>query len=343
MKQTIKIPVADIRAFKKHASHIKRHGILPILDYIKFDNGTITKTNINEFVVQESNFSGAFLVEERILFNFVEYTHASEVLFVADGKKVILSDGSQKTISRQDDIELFPTIEQPPKEVTSLTDTILKLFGAAAKYTQEGNDDLRKSHIFIGGNTIMASDANIAFYRKIDRELPKTAIPKIVAEMVSSIDPADFSQTEKKLFFKAGKVLYGFQKTEATYIDMSSFFKFENLDSFHAPKDEIISFNEMCLSMSMIKICHPFLEIKDGRLIMSAINSDYGVDNEKEIDVVGKMEGKVQYDAGTLNRLLKTAPDEELTFCRGKGMIYITGDSGFTSLIMELIFKNDTI
>lgn len=343
MKQTFKVPTSDIRSFKKSSSHIKKNGILPILDYIKFDNGTITKTNINEFVVQESNFSGAFLVEERILFNFIEYTNATDILFLVDGKKVIISDGSQKTGSIQGDIALFPEIEQPPMETIMLTDTILKLFGSAAKYTLEGSDDLRKSHIFIGGDLILASDANIAFYRKIDRELPKTAIPRSVAERVSSIDPAAFSQTEKKLFFKAGKVLYGFQKTEATYIDMSGFFKYAKNDFFHAPKAELIAFNEMCLSMSKIKICHPFLEIVNGKLIMSAVNSDYGVDNEKEIEVVGKMEGKLQYDAATLNRLLKTAPDEELTFSRGKGMMYITGDSGFTSLIMELIFKHDTI
>lgn len=343
MKQTIKVSVSDIRSFKKHSSHIKKNGILPILEYIKFDNGTITKTNLHEFVVQESNFTGAFLVEERILFNFIEYTSALEILFVTDGKKVTISDGSQKTGSNQGDITLFPEIEQPPKETVSLTDTILKLFGSAAKYTQEGSDDLRKSHIFIGGDVILASDANIAFYRKIDRELPKTAIPRSVAERVSSIDPADFSQTEKKLFFKTGKVLYGFQKTEATYIDMSSFFKYAKGDYFHAPKSELISFNEMCLSMSKIKICHPFLEIKEGKLLMSAVNSDYGVDNEKQIDVVGKMGEKFQYDAGTLNRLLKTAPDDELTFSRVTGKMYITGDSGFTSLIMGLIFNHDTI
>jgi DNA polymerase III sliding clamp (beta) subunit (PCNA family) len=337
MKQTIKVSVADIRSFKKNSSHIKRNGLIPILDYIKFDNGTITKTNIHEFVVQESNFSGSFLVEERILFNFIEYTSASEILFSADGHKVIMSDGSQKTSSSQGDINLFPQIEQPPKETISLTDVILKLFGSAAKYTQEGSDDLRKSHIFIGGDAIVASDGFIAFYRKIDRELPKTAIPRSVAEKVSYIDPADFSQTEKKLFFKAGKVLYGFQKTEATYVDMRSFFSYSKDTSFHAPKSELISFNEMSLGMSKLKLCHPYLEVVNGKLIMSAVNSDYGVDNEKEIDVVGQMGDKFQYDAVILNRLLKTAPDEELTFSRIKGMMYITGDSGFTSLIMELL------
>src|SRR5688572_7795118 len=157
MKQTIKVPVSDIRSFKKSSSHIRSKGIMPILDYIKFDNGTITKTNINEFVVQESDFNGAFLVEERVLFNFIEYTSAADISFVADGKKIIITDGSQKTSSKQEDINLFPQIEQPPKETVALTDTILKLFGSAAKYTQEGGDDLRKSHIFIGGSTIMAS------------------------------------------------------------------------------------------------------------------------------------------------------------------------------------------
>lgn len=337
MKQTIKVSVSDIISFKKNSSHIRSKGVLPILDYIKFDNGAITKTNITEFVVQESNFSGAFLVEERILFNFIEYTHASEILFVADGKKVILSDGSQKTVSRQDEIELFPAIEQPPKESISLTDTILKLLGAAAKYTQEGHDDLRKSHIFIGGDAIMSTDGFIAYHRKIDRELPNVAIPRHVAEKVSTIDPAEFSQSEKKLFFKAGKVIYGFQKTEATYIDLSMYFKYDKVDYFHAPKSELIEFNEMCLSMSKLKLCHPYLEIVNQKLLMSAVNSDYGVDNEKEIEVIGKMGDKFQYDAVILNRLLKTAPDDELTFCRTRGKMYITGDSGFTSLIVELL------
>lgn len=344
MKQNIKVSVADIKSFKKNSSHIKKNGILPIHDYVKFENGTITKTSQNEFVIQESNFIGAFLIEERVLFNFIEYTSALEILFVSDGKKVVLSDGSQRASSNQEDINLFPKIEQPPMETLSLTDTILKLFGSASKYTHEKDDDLRKSHIFLGGDAIMASDGHIAFYKKIDRELPKTAIHRSVAEKVSSIDPSDFSQTEKKLFFRAGKVLYGFQKTEATYIDMGRFFNYKKNTSFHAPKAELIAFNEMSLGMSKLKLCHPYLEIVNGKLLMSAVDSDYGVDNEKEIEVIGEMGDKFQYDAVTLNRLLKTAPDDELTFSRTKGMMYITGDSGFTSLIMELIPKsNDTI
>jgi hypothetical protein len=337
MKQTIKVSVSDIRSFKKNSAHIKKNGIIPILDYVKFEDGTITKSSLNEFVVQESNFRGAFLIEERVLFNFIEYTSESEISFVADGKKITISDGSQKTTSTQGDIALFPVTEEAPSDTVTLTDTILKLFGAAAKYTREEQFDLIVSHIFIGGDVITASDRYIAFCRKIDRELPKTAIPRSVAERVSSIDPADFSQTEKKLFFKTGKVLYGFQKTEATHVDMRKFFDYEKNTCFHAPKSELIGFNDMCLSMSPLKYCHPTLEIVNGKLILSAIDGDYEVDNEKEIKVVGKMESKFKYDAGTLNRLLKTSPDDELSFCRVKGMMYITGDSGFTSLIMELL------
>jgi hypothetical protein len=337
MKQTFKVPVADIRSFKKNSGHIKRNGIIPILDYIKFDNGTITKTNLNEFVVQEANFNGSFLIEERILFNFIEYTNASDIVFSADGKRITLSDGSQKTTSAQGDIALYPVTEEPPKETVALTDTILKLFGAAAKYTIEEQHDLVISHIFVNSDAIYASDRFIAFYRKIDRELPKTAIPRSVAEKVSSIDPSDFSQTEKRLFFKAGKVLYGFQKTEAVYFDLSMLFNYEKDASFHVSKSELIGFNEMCLSMSPLKICYPSFEIKNGKLFLSANDGDYGVDNEKEIDVVGKMESKFKYEATRMTRLLKTAPDDELTFCHIKGRMYITGDSGFTSLIIEIV------
>lgn len=337
MKQTIKVPVADIRAFKKNSSHIKKNNTMPILDFIKFDNGAITKTNLHEFVVQDSDFKGSFLIEERVLFNFIEYTNAPEITFTADGNKITLSDGSQKTTATQGDVSLYPATEAPPKDTVSLTDTILKYFGAAAKYTQDHATDLIISHIFIGGDVITASDRYIAYYRKIDRELPKTAIPKSVAERVSSIDPADFSQTENKLFFKTGKTLYGFRKTEATYVDLSRYFDYEKITSFDAPKSELIAFNDLCLSMSISKQCYPILDIENGKLKLTANDGDFAIDNEKEIDVVGQIGDKFKTDASVFNRLLKTAPDEELTFHRVQGRIYITGESGFTSLIMELL------
>lgn len=336
MKQTIKVPVADIRAFKKNSSHIKKNNIMPILDFIKFDNGTITKTNLHEFVVQDSNFNGSFLIEERVLFNFIEYTNAPEITFMSDGNKITLSDGSQKTTATQGDISLYPNTDSPPQEKVSLTDTILKYFGAAAKYTQEHAEDLIVSHIFIGGDVIAASDRYIAYYRKIDRSLPNTAIPKSVAERVSSIDPADFSQTENKLYFKTSKTLYGFRKTEATYVDLSRYFNYEKIASFDAPKSELIAFNDMCLSMSISKECHPILEVSNGKLKLTANDGDFAIDNEKEISVVGQMDGQFKTDARWLNRLLKSSPDEELTFCRVNNILYITGESGFTSLIMKL-------
>lgn len=338
MKQTIKVSVSDIRSFKKNSSHLKKNGIIPILDYVKFDNGTITKTNLNEFVVQESNFSGSFLIEERVLFNFIEYTNSPEISFIADGKKVVLSDGIQKTTSTQGDAALFPETEEAPRETISLTDTILKLFGAAAKYTKDDQHDLIVSHIFIGDDVITASDRFIGFYRKIDRLLPKTAIPRGVAEKVSGIDPADFSQTERKLFFKTGKVLYGFQKTEAVYVDLQKYFNYNKDVSFCAPKSDVIGFNEMCISMAppQQKICHPTLDIVNGKLHMSAVDGDYGVDNEKEIDVSGDIGTKFKYDAHQMIRLLKTAPDDDVTFSRNGNVMYITGESGFTSLIMGL-------
>lgn len=336
MKKTYKVPIADIVLLKKNSAHIRNNGILPILDYVKFDNGTITKTNLNEFVVQESNFSGAFLIEERVLFNFIEYTSASDLLITVDENKIVLSDGVQKTTSVVGDIKVYPITEVPPEERFSLTDTILKLFGDAAKYTRDGEFDLIISHVFIGDDVITASDRMIGFYRKIDRFFPKTAIPRSVAERVSSIDPAMFSQTERKLFFQTGRVLYGFPKTEATYVDLHRYFNYKKDKSFQISKAELTDFNDMCLSMSPKKVCYPTFEIVDNKMRISANDRDYGVDNEKEIDVVGTMENKFKYDAALMNRLLKTAPDDELTFYQAESRFYITGDSGFTSLIMEL-------
>jgi hypothetical protein len=71
-------------------------------------------------------------------------------------------------------------------------------------------------------------------------------------------------------------------------------------------------------------------------MLLSITDPTYGRNGEKPVDVVGKMTGKFQYDAHLMNKILKSSPDEELTFHQSKALYYITGDSGFSALIMEL-------
>jgi hypothetical protein len=336
MKQTVKVPLADIKAFKRNSSIIKNNSILPIYGFIKFDNGTITKNSKNEFVIQQSNFSGSFLVEEAVLFNYIEYAESSDIVFTIDDKRVVMTDGETRQGCATDDINLYPICEELPKEQYNFDDTIMKAIGAAAHYTRDDDNDLIISHVFIGNGAITASDRLIAYCKKVDGDIPKTAIHKSIAERLARMSAGQFSETERKCFFKVDNMTYGFSKTEATYVDLTRYFTLEKGERFIVNKTKISTFNDLALANSPLKYAWPEFSILNGKMRLSATDTNYSRDGEKEIDVVGGMTGTFKYDAALMNKILKSSPDEELTFHQSNALFYITGDSGFSALIMEL-------
>lgn len=338
MKYTVKVPLADIRAFKKNSAFIKNNSILPIYGFIKFDNGTITKNSKYEFVTQESNFSGAFLVEEQVLFNYIEYATSSDIIFTIDKQTVTMTDGETKQTCTTDDIKLYPVCEEPPKEQYNFDEVILKAIGAAASYTRDDEHDLIISHIYIGNNSITASDRLIGYCKEVEvaGDLPKTAIHKAVAEKIAKMPAGQFSETPSKCFYKVGAMLYGFSKTEATYVDLRKYFSLPKGEKFIINKTKMADFNDLCLANSPLKYAWPTFSIQDYKMLLSVTDSTYGRAGEKLIDVDGRMTGQFQYDAALMNKVLKSCPDEELTFYQSNSLYYITGNAGFSALIMEL-------
>lgn len=337
MKHTVKVPLADIKAFRKNSSFIKNNSILPIYGFIKFDNGTITKNSKNEFVIQESNFSGSFLVEEKVLFNYIENVTASDILFTVEEKKIIISDGKTKFSCPTDDIRLYPICEEPPQKQYTFDDNIIKSIGASVNFIQDDEYDLIISHIFLGNRTIAASNRMIGYCKEVDAELPITAIHKSTAERISKMSAGLFSETDTKLFYQMSNMTYGFSKTEATHVDLRQYFKLERGASFVLPKIEISDFNNICLAISPLKKSWPTIKGEGKKIHLSDTDADYDRNGDKDIDIIGEYTGSFRYDAVLMNRVLSGAPDETLTFHQSKGMLYITGESGFNSFIMELV------
>lgn len=337
MKQTVKVPLKDIKDFKKNSSIIENNSILPIYGFVKFDSGAIIKNSKDEFVIQKSNFDGSFLVEEKVLFNTIEFIKSSDVIFIIDDKKVTITDGKLKQNCASENIKLYPVCEEPPNDQFYFDENIRKALGAASSFTRDKDDnDLRVSHVFIGNKTITASDGIIAYCKKVDLDLPTTAIHKTVAGRISKMPDGKFSETERKCFYQYNNMYYGFSKTEATYIDLTGFFSGQRGDRFIVQKSEISDFNDLCLANSPLKYAWPSFSVDDGKMKLSVIDGNYSRDGEEEIDVVGKMTGSFRYDAALMNKILKSAPDEELTFHQSDHKFYITGESGFSSLIIEL-------
>lgn len=340
MSQTVKVPIADIRSFKKNAAHVKSRGIIPVLDYIKFDNGEIVKTNTADYVVQQSNFSGSFLIQERELFSFVEFSSATDVSFTVekidkDKRRITMADGTRKAVSTSEDIGLYPVCAEPEGETFILSKDVLSAIGDAAKFTMEAEYDMIRPFVFVGNRVVTGSDGFIVFMKEFDFDLPVIVLHRDNAPVISHFESLTFSQSDTMMFFQSGSTAYGFRKSEAPHTDMRIFFKHEKKNKFSINKTDLISYNDWCVSRAPLKYACPEIEIKDGGLMVTMNDTGYELDGEEIIPITGSMEGKFKYNAALLSRLLKTAPDQEVTFHQSKGLFYITGESGFNSLIMQ--------
>lgn len=339
MKQTIAIPLADLRQFKKNSSFIKQNGIIPILDYIKFDNGQITKTNQNEYIIFKSNFTGSFLVEERVLFNFIEYASGNELLFSFNGKKITLSDGNTEVTSQSEDLGLFPIPEICTQDKIELPNEVLLAISTAAQYTQEYEFDPKRPYVFVGAKAVAASDGLIGFYKKFDIDLPEMVLSEKTATKIGSLSSVMFCQNERYLFFETPNSTYGFIKPEPKFFNLGNYFNYPKEVSFIVNKRDFIAFNDTCIAVSPSKAKYPTFKIEGNMLHLSMVDHDYNINVKRLLSVSGEMKGEFPYIAVLMSKLLKSAPDEDLIFYQGNKKFYIIGDSGFTSLVMELVLK----
>lgn len=336
---TVKIPLADLISFKRNSSFIKSFGILPIYDYVLFDSGMMIKSNQREFVIQKANFMGTFLVEERVLFNFMEYANGSDILFTVNGKKITISDGNAQVTSQTDDPANFKMPESTTDGKQSISNEVLQSILIASKYTKDDENSPITPYVFIGKKSVAASDALIVYYKNFDFELPEIILSRPHAEKIGTLTDVLYTNNERYNIFESKGVTFGFIKHEAKYQDMSVFFGKDKGDSFVVNKNDFLSFVDACISISPSKLVYPTFKIEDGQLLLSMADRDYDLDFKKKVPCDGKMNGAFGYIGTQMSKLLKTAPDTELTFTQSEKRYYITGASGFQSLIVEIYLQ----
>lgn len=335
---SVKIPFADLISFKKNSAFIKSFGVIPIYDYVLFDSGMMVKSNQREFVIQKAPFMGTFLVEERVLSRFLDYAMPTDITFTLTDKKISISDGVQKVTSQTEDHINFKIPDLSDGKKTALIAGEVEAISHAAKYTKDDENSHITPYVFIGKKAVAASDAMIVFYSEFDVELPEIILPRLNAEKVGTLTNPEYTSTERYNIFESKGVIYGFIKHEVTFQEMSYFFKREKRDSFIVNRKDFLSFNEACVSLSPTGDAYPTFTIENNRLLLAMKEPLYELDYEKKISCDGKMDGKFGYIASHMIKLLKTAPDEDLTFTQSEKVYYITGESGFKSLIVEIYY-----
>lgn len=334
----MKISVSELKSFKANASFIKQNNIIPVLSYLKLSDGCITKNNLNSFLIQKvGKFKESILVDEKILMAFVDNASTDEIEISVSGKRILITDGFTKDYSPTDDIINFPTNESGEFEKTKISVDVLASIKIASTFILSEETMPNKSNIFVGKKSVAGSNGFIAYVKTFDIDLPQMVLSKDTCTVISKFGSIDFYESESYHFFENDKCKFGFIKPTYPFFDLTVFGVFnKEAPHFEVNKFDLIRFNDLAISSPSKKVVATFkVQSEVMKLVMK--DTDYDRDVEKDIPVTGEDVSLFAYMPVNLNQLLKNVPDAYLIFYQAKNKYYITGESGFTTLIMEVI------
>jgi hypothetical protein len=333
----MKIKTAELRKFKSNSSFIKQNSILPILGYLKFDGGTVTKTNLNSFIIQGIDFKGSFLVDENILMNFLNFTNSETIDISVKENRVIISDGKTKVSSPTDDVNVFPTTSSSVDEKVPVSNEVFCAIRVASNFVDALDLPDIRSHVFVGEKSIAGCNAFIGYVENFKDKLPKMVLSKEVATVIGKFNEADFSENETYVFFETNNCMYGFVKPTYPHADLSRVSQYDSKGkSLIVDKEEVLSFTDMCISSTKTKGLLATMSVKSGKMNLEMKDADFQVDVNKTFDVNGTMEGVFNFNPELMSRMLKNIPETEVSLYPSDKACHVTGDSGFISSIQRL-------
>lgn len=326
-----KLQTKELRMFKPFAANIIPNRILPIFSYLKFDGGTVTKSNMESFVSMKTTSEGSFLLDENVLMSFIDDIESDTIDVDIKGKSAMLSDGKEKMKCPAEDVINFPAIANGAGETLNFPSTILEQIKIASNFTLEVSNSPYTQCVFVGKGLVAATSGFIAYTKKVEGDLPDIVIEKNAVSSIKNFDHLEFSQADNYQFFKNGIFKFGFSKTETAFVNMLPFSQVPHEGGeVSIDKNEIIKFCDKCTSACQGRPLS--VSIEDGKLTMT--DSAYEIDYEKPLSA--KLPDFV-FNPVFMSKLLKSVPDTMVTFLKSGNKCYVTGDSGFVSLIMEML------
>ena len=319
----------QLKQFNSIAGSMRQNNILPILSYLKFEDGKITKNNLESFVTMEADFEGAALIDEKVLMSIVDLTDADEIEVLPNGTKVTLCHGGKKFNSHTDDIKNFPENILIDGEEIEITQDVIADLKVISNFTMERENLPFTSCVFLGNGVMAANTGFIAAVKKTEIDYPEIILEKNATSLIKSFNSIFFSQNNTYQFFTNGSFKFGFIKKETKYLNMSKFFEMIPKEgALKMDKYPLQQFCDICNSVCVGRVV--LAEISGSKAIMK----DPDQENDQEIPLPVELP-YFSFNPTYMSKLLKSLPDDDLTFIKDERRYFVTGESGFISLIME--------
>ena len=325
----MKLKTNELKKFNSYSSSIKANSILPIFSYLKFKDGVITKSSSEQFIEMEADFKGKCLIDERALMAFVNAESSDEINVEVKGNSILLSSGKRRGTSPTEDINNFPKSEFNIDNAVSIPNEIISSIKIASNFTLERENMPYTSCVFLGRGLLGASTGFVAYIESIDKSIPEIILDKPITTALKSLSNVLFSETGSWQFIQSGAFNFGFRKREIKFVNFLPFLNIGDEEGVKTDKSEIIAFCNNCIATTPSSVV--VAKIEGNKLTMN--DADFGVSCETELPIEL---GDFTFNPSFMGKLLMSLPDEEVTFIKNKDRFYITGKSGFTSLIMQM-------
>jgi DNA polymerase III sliding clamp (beta) subunit (PCNA family) len=374
----IKLPVSELKIFLSKSSHVVPAGTMGILEFVKItcegDVATLTKTNLNSFVVHqvEAKFTKNFvlLVEFDILVKAAKSSQTELKISFKEQKSEKVPSGKVRVVtiedghlinlkSMSDDENLFPVIPSPKKdEVVDMTQEMIEamfLSSTAAldvkggltlfqNYVHIVNVNKKRSYFCGFNNTIM-------YYKSFKSMVPSMVLEQTTCKAIKGYTSLQWYSGDKYNFFDAGKTLLGFIQTEVKAPDFMQIINtMEDSKSFTIDRKSMIEFCDIAIGinpMSAIEPCYFKQGSEEKLLMLDYENALEGKSNCVEMEVKKNKRHVVQkflFQPDQMVLLLKDLPFEKVTLvgpCNHNFYVTAEDDPDYIGAIREVVFNNE--
>jgi hypothetical protein len=358
----IKIPISEVKKFIGAAKPIKDTRLLPIYAYVKLscdgDAGVFYKANGISFVVCDVNAefkkSDSFLIEEKTLFGFVQYSSGKDLMISKKGDIVTLNDGSRNISCKVPPAEHFSAIQQKnDEESVVLTEVIINsLFLAKNHIFQPTDTEMRPPSSFVHMtkvdkvNYIAAWNGQVGYLKSFKEKLPTLSLDPEAITTISKFQIVSYSRVGNYDYFDGGGISYGFAKHEVKTPDITKLVEnFKQQQTFTVNRKPFVDFCEMVINVNSSSIA-PIVSISPAKnsVLLNFKDASENQNAEESVPAIGEIGLKEPFHFQPKNMLtvLKDLGCEKvsMSYVQQNLIIKADDDKNYTGSVMELSVKN---
>jgi hypothetical protein len=335
---------SELKEFIAKSKAIRVNNILPILSYIKYDSGVLTKTNQETFFSSKisTNDKGCFLIDERIISAYLKDFPSDTINIEQDGNFMVIN---KKTRFPAEKAEMFPKApESDTINKVALDETIMKAISYFGSLTMSSEITHNLCFVHIAGGGMFASNNHCFVSKEIDLKNDGIILSREACALLSSYSEVEYYSNENYNFFISGGNSIAIIKPHAS-TPLEQFKKViesgNKDDYFEVDKGLLLSFCEFATAVSGSLLPECAASVKKGVMSLSLNDSAYEITDKRDIDVDGDFEiESFSFNPKILSPFLRALPYGVIRFSpheqKGVLSVWTIEDNKFNGVLIGL-------